>query len=48
MSLYAAWNGELVSDGTRFRSKRLPGVGHRAVDDCRSMLSLLRQVAGAA
>ena len=47
MDLYAAWNGELVSDRTSFRNKRLPGAGHRAVDDCRSLLSLLRRVAGA-
>ncbi|GAB3216414.1 hypothetical protein GCM10027586_09250 [Kineococcus gypseus] len=45
MDLYAAWNGELLADRTRFRNKRLPGAGHRALDDCRSMLTLLRLMA---
>ena len=48
MDLYAAWNGELVGEGTRFRNKRLPGAGHRALDDCRSMLSVLQLMAGVA
>jgi len=48
MDLYSAWNGELLADGTHFRNKRLPGAGHRAIDDCRSMLALLHLMAGTA
>ncbi|MDX2837965.1 3'-5' exonuclease [Streptomyces ipomoeae] len=58
MHAYAEWYGDWTwdyeaSDGEPlyrqgdYRWQRLPGAGHRAADDCRAVLGVLKEMAGA-
>ena len=45
MEPYAKWWGEWSDTHHDYRWQRLPGGGHRAVDDCRAALELLQMMA---
>lgn len=58
MQAYAEWCGDWMWDYDArdgdplmrqgdYRWQRLPGAGHRAADDCRSVISALKEMAGA-
>lgn len=47
MLLYAEYVGEWSSYWCDYRWQPLPHGGHRAMDDCRAVLALLRRIAGA-
>jgi len=48
MERYAAYTGEWSDDWGDYRWQRLPGGGHRALDDCRAVLTLIRLMAATA
>ncbi len=48
MERYAAYTGEWSDDWRDYRWQRLPGGGHRALDDCRAVLTLIRLMAATA
>jgi DNA polymerase-3 subunit epsilon len=45
MEPYAAWCGEWSDTHGDYRYQRLPGAGHRALDDCHAALRLLQTMA---